>query len=78
METDLEKMSNGSVSAAEDSICRHAKYSLGKAWRDLSPVDLFTAVALSVRDRMVDRFLETKNGTGNRIRSGYITFRSSF
>lgn len=60
METDLEKMSNGSVSAAEDSICRHAKYSLGKAWRDLSPVDLFTAVALSVRDRMVDRFLETQ------------------
>ena len=49
-----------SVSDVQDSICRHAKYSLGKAWRDLSPRDLFTAVALSVRDQMVDRFLETQ------------------
>jgi starch phosphorylase len=51
---------NASVSAIQDSITRHAKYSLGKAWRDLSPEDLFSAVALSVRDRMVDRFLETQ------------------
>lgn len=54
------KMSHDSVSAAEDSIRRHVKYSLGKAWRDLSPVELFTAVALSLRDRMVDQFLETQ------------------
>jgi starch phosphorylase len=60
VETAVEKMDNDSVSAIQDSICRHAKYSLGKAWRDLSPVDLFTAVALSVRDRMVDRFLDTQ------------------
>ena len=60
METDLEKMASASVSAVQDSIYRHAKYSLGKAWHDLSPVDLFTAVALSVRDQMVDRFLETQ------------------
>jgi starch phosphorylase len=60
VETAVEKMGNDSVSAIQDSICRHAKYSLGKAWRDLSPVDLFTAVALSVRDRMVDRFLDTQ------------------
>ncbi len=53
-------MSDDSVSAAEDSIRRHVKYSLGKAWRDLSPGDLFNAVALSVRDRMVDQFLETQ------------------
>ena len=49
-----------SVSDVQDSICRHAKYSLGKAWRDLSTRDLFTAVALSVRGQMVDRFLETQ------------------
>ncbi|HXK26669.1 MAG TPA: glycogen/starch/alpha-glucan phosphorylase, partial [Candidatus Binatia bacterium] len=49
-----------SVSDVQDLICRHAKYSLGKAWRDLSPRDLFTAVALTVRDQMVDRFLETE------------------
>ncbi len=60
METTLEKIGNASVPAVQDSICRHAKYSLGKAWHDLSPVDLFTAVALSVRDQMVDRFLETQ------------------
>ena len=51
---------NASVSAIRDSITRHAKYSLGKAWRDLSPDDLFSAVALSVRDQMVDRFLQTQ------------------
>jgi starch phosphorylase len=60
METALEKMDSASVSAVQDSIYRHAKYSLGKAWHDLSQVDLFTAVALSVRDQMVDRFLETQ------------------
>ncbi len=47
------------VSAIELSIRRHVKYSLGKAWRDLSARDLFTAVALSVRDRLVDAMLET-------------------
>jgi hypothetical protein len=30
-------------------------YSLGKAWRDLTTKDLFTAVTLSVHDRMVER-----------------------
>ncbi|MGE5306753.1 MAG: glycogen/starch/alpha-glucan phosphorylase [Alphaproteobacteria bacterium] len=60
METALEKMDSASVSTVQDSIYRHAKYSLGKAWQDLSQVDLFTAVALSVRDQMVDRFLETQ------------------
>ena len=60
MPTDFDTTGGASVSAIQDSICRHAKYSLGKAWRDLSPVELFTAVALSVRDQMVDRFLETQ------------------
>ncbi len=48
------------VSAIQESICRHAKYSLGKQWRDLSTRDLFTAVALSVRDRLVEARLETE------------------
>ncbi|HXH14026.1 MAG TPA: glycogen/starch/alpha-glucan phosphorylase [Alphaproteobacteria bacterium] len=48
------------VSAIEASIRRHATYSLGKAWRDLSPSDLLNAVALSVRDRLVERMLETE------------------
>jgi starch phosphorylase len=49
-----------SVSEIEESICRHARYSLGKAWNDLSSRELFSAVALSVRDRLVDRMLETE------------------
>jgi starch phosphorylase len=49
-----------SVSGLQESICHHAKYSLGRAWRDLSPHDRFTAVALTVRDRMMAVMLETE------------------
>ena len=49
------------VSTIEESVRRHATYSLGKAWSDLSETDLFNAVALSVRDRLVDRMLETED-----------------
>ncbi len=49
-----------SVSAIDESIRRHVKYSLGKAWHNLSTQDLFTAVALSVRDQLVERMLETE------------------
>ena len=44
----------------EESLRRHAKYSLGKRWDDLSATDLFNAVALSVRDQLVERMLETE------------------
>ena len=47
------------VGAIQAAMCRHATYSLAKAWGDLSPGDLFTAVALTVRDQMVERYLET-------------------
>ena len=47
------------VGAIQAAICRHATYSLAKAWGDLSPGDLFTAVALTVRDQMAERYLET-------------------
>ena len=49
-----------SVSAIQESIRRHVKHSLGKSLRDLSLQDLFTATALTVRDQMVDRMLETE------------------
>ena len=48
------------ASEIQDAICRHAKYSLGKAWPELSLHDRFTAVALAVRDRMVDVMLATE------------------
>ncbi len=47
------------VDALEESICHHVRYSLAKAWQSLSKRDLFVAVALAVRDRMVDRMFET-------------------
>src|SRR5690349_8871981 len=49
-----------SVAALQEAIERHVKYSLAKAWRDLSPHELFVAVALSCRDLMVERMLETR------------------
>lgn len=48
------------VSTIQESIRRHATYSLGKAWNDLSEAELFNATALSVRDLLVDRMLETE------------------
>jgi starch phosphorylase len=43
-----------------DAIGRHARYSLGKAAEDISARDLFQAVALAVRDRLVDGMLATE------------------
>jgi len=48
------------ATALEESIQRHARYSLGRHWHDLSPSDRFTAVALAVRDRLLDLSLETE------------------
>ncbi len=45
----------------QESIQGHAKYSLGRHWSDLSARDRFHAVALAVRDLMVDRMLETED-----------------
>ena len=52
-------MSTDTVAALEEAICHHVRYSLGKAWQSLSKRDLFVAVALVVRDRMVDTMFET-------------------
>ncbi|HUA18841.1 MAG TPA: glycogen/starch/alpha-glucan phosphorylase [Bryobacteraceae bacterium] len=48
------------AAALEESIQRHARYSLGKAWRELSARDRFAAVALAVRERMLDLSFETE------------------
>src|SRR5262245_41457895 len=49
-----------SSAALQDSIRRHVRYSLGKEWQHLSGHDLFRAVALAVRDRLVDQMLATE------------------
>src|SRR5919197_30583 len=51
---------DASVAALQASIRHHVRYSLGKEWQHLSGAELFRAVALAVRDRLVDRMLATE------------------
>ncbi len=64
-----------SICTIKESLRRHARYSLGKPWPQLSTRELFTAVALSVRDRLVDRMLETdeRHGKADAKRLYYIS-----
>jgi starch phosphorylase len=55
-----EQQANDTASAFEASIRRHVRYSLGKRWEKLSSRDLFMAIALTVRDWMVDSLLATE------------------
>ena len=43
------------VEAFQESFLRHARYLIGKEWKDLSPYDRFLVVSMSVRDRLLDR-----------------------
>jgi len=57
-----EESSGTSVTEAafEDSVRRHVKYSLGKAFDDASIRDLYWAVSLTVKDLLVEGMLETR------------------
>jgi starch phosphorylase len=55
-----ENLTEHAVAQLQESIQRHARYSLGEKWNDLATQDRFNAVALAVRDRMVDRMLDTE------------------
>ncbi len=57
---DQNRAETDAVGAIQAAIGRHATYALAKAWRDLSPDERLTAVALAVRDQMVERYLETE------------------
>jgi starch phosphorylase len=57
-ETDSNVSEN--AAAFQDSIRAHIKYTLGKGWEKLSTRDAFLAVALAVRDRLIDHMLETQ------------------
>ena len=52
---------NDPVLEFRESICRRARYSLARRWHELTLQDRFTAVALAVRDRMLDLMLETED-----------------
>ncbi|MDY6951638.1 MAG: glycogen/starch/alpha-glucan phosphorylase, partial [Thermodesulfobacteriota bacterium] len=45
----------------QESIRRHIRYSLGKDYNELSGHDLLTAVSFVVRDRLMDKMLDTEN-----------------
>jgi glycogen phosphorylase len=51
---------SGPMAAFTASMRQHIRYSLGKKWENLSNRDLFMAIALTVRDWMVDRMLATE------------------
>ena len=46
--------------ALKDAICRHLRYSLARECGHNSDQDLYTALALTARDQMVERMLETE------------------
>jgi starch phosphorylase len=60
MTCNTDKQANDTAYAFETSIRQHVRYSLGKRWEKLSSRDLFMAIALTVRDWMVDRMLATE------------------
>src|ERR1700730_5019595 len=60
MSVEQSRSLTNSVAALQESIQLHAKYSLGKDWQSLSARDRLQAVALAVRDRCIDRMLETE------------------
>src|SRR5574337_71241 len=49
------------ASAFQDAIHYHAQYSLGKRCEGCSRRELFTAVALAVRDSIIDKMLDTED-----------------
>jgi glycogen phosphorylase len=56
----LDNDESGPMAALTASMRQHMRYSLGKKWENLSNRDLFMAIALTVRDWMVDRMLASE------------------
>ena len=48
------------VAAFEESLLENARHVVGKEWKDLSSYDRFHVVSMSVRDRLLDRRMETE------------------
>jgi starch phosphorylase len=49
-----------SAEEVQSSLCWHVRYSLGKSGDDLCKHELFTAVALTLRNRIIDQMIETE------------------
>ncbi len=53
------KLSNSKL-CLQESICHHLRYSLGKEWKDRNVRDLFLALTLSLRERLLGKMLATE------------------
>jgi starch phosphorylase len=53
------KSSTNGLRDFQNSVRHHVKYSGGKAWAQAAKGDLYQAVALAVRDQLIDEMLET-------------------
>ncbi|RPJ42703.1 MAG: glycogen phosphorylase, partial [Candidatus Latescibacterota bacterium] len=60
MERAIETGLSAGAAEFQEAIKRHVRYSLGRDWRKLSGREMFGAVALAVRDRLVDILFETE------------------
>ena len=60
MESVVQTKPDQSTAELRESIRRHVRYSLGREWRNLSGREIFSAVALAVRDLLVDRMFRTE------------------
>ncbi len=60
MEASPKNPLSDSAGEFQESIRRHIRYSLGREWKHLAGREIFNAVALAVRDRLVDHLFETE------------------
>lgn len=60
MEWDTHFRKGETRSALQESVWWHLRYSTGKPWAERSPRSLYLALAYAVRDRLMDRLLETE------------------
>jgi len=58
---EIEKGLTENVESFQESIRSHARYTIAKRWGTLTRRELFLAVALAVRDRLVEGMLETED-----------------
>jgi starch phosphorylase len=64
MPTLIDKQQSADRASWRQAVLRHVTYSLGTTADQLSPRELFLAVALAVRDRIIERMLDTEHRYG--------------
>lgn len=55
-----QRVFNQTAREIADDVKAHARYSMGRVWPDLPMVDVFMALGRAVRDRVMDRMVETE------------------